>query len=121
MAGDCAEGPINGSSAPAVNTYHITYIILENVEIDMVFENLTLFEIQLDSAQFGPRPIGRSEDAHEAEIEADEDSGRGRRLPLFVLGLLAIGAAMLYRRSRSSDVELDAESEDAESDLATAQ
>lgn len=120
MGGDCAEGPINGSSAPPVNTYHITYIILANVEIYMVFENLTLFEIQLDGAQFGPRSLNRSENDNDDEMEMAE-GGRSRLLPVFVLGVLAVGIAALYRRTRSTDVELDAEPEDAEADLATAQ
>lgn len=86
----------------------------------MVFENLTLFEIQLDGAQFGPRSMNRSESETDDEMEMAEDGG-SRLLPVFVLGILAVGIAALYRRSRSTDVELDAESEDAESDLATAQ
>lgn len=85
----------------------------------MVFENLTLFEIQLDGAQFGPRSMGGSE-GHDEEIsETSETSGRGRFLPVFMLAFLAIGAGLLYRRSRSADVELDAESDEAEADLAT--
>lgn len=87
----------------------------------MVFENLTLFEIQLDGAQFGPRSIGGSDDHDDETVEQSEAGGRGRLIPVFMLTLVAIGVAMLYRRSRSSDVELDSESEDAEANLATAQ
>lgn len=88
----------------------------------MVFENLTLFEVQLESAQFGPRSLNRSDDHDDHEDHDDEATGgRGRLLPVFMLALLAVGSAMLYRRSRSSDDELDAEPEDAEADLATAQ
>lgn len=87
----------------------------------MVFENLTLFEIQLDGAQFGPSSIGESDDHDDDTVEQSGEGGRPRLVPVFMLALLAVGAGMLYRRSRSTDIELDAESEDAEADLATAQ
>lgn len=87
----------------------------------MVFENLTLFEIQLDGAQFGPRSMGASDEHDEEIAEASEAGGRGRFLPVFMLALLAVGITALYRRSRSSDVEIDAASEDSEADLAEAQ
>lgn len=90
----------------------------------MVFENLTLFEIQLDGAQFGPRTMSGDDtslDDSTDDVEHAESGGRGRLLPVFLLAALAIGAAALYRRSQSAGVDLDAESEDAEADLATAQ
>ncbi|MFB6361841.1 MAG: hypothetical protein ABEH59_11040 [Halobacteriales archaeon] len=85
----------------------------------MVFENLTLFEIQIDAADF-PRRTTTS-DVSDADVELVEAAGRSRRFPLVLFGLLAIGAAALWRRSRSTDVSMDAEIEDTEADLAAAQ
>lgn len=90
----------------------------------MVFENLTLFEIQLDGAQFGPRTMSDDTSVEEHsidDIEHAESGGRGRLLPVFLLTVLAIGAVTLYRRSQSADLDLDVESEEVESDLTSAQ
>lgn len=91
----------------------------------MVFENLTLFEIELDVPHFGSRTMSSDdapiEERSTDDIEHDESGGRGRLLPMFLLAVLAIGAVTLYRRSRSADGDLDLESEDVEADLATAQ
>lgn len=91
----------------------------------MVFENLTLFEIQLDGSQFGPKTMSGDdtsvEDRSIDDVDHDESGGRGRLLPVFLLTVLAIGAVTLYRRSQSADVDLDVDSEEVESDLTSAQ
>jgi MYXO-CTERM domain-containing protein len=85
----------------------------------MVFENLTLFEIQIHAPDFLRRTPAA--DVSDSEIELVKASGCSRRVPILLFGLLAIGAAAVWRRSRSNDVSMEAELEDAEADLAAAQ
>lgn len=89
----------------------------------MVFENLTLFEIQLAEAQFGPKTMRGDEPMDEpVDVTAHaESASRGKLVGFLAFALLTAGVAMLVRRSRSTDVELEADRDDAESDLAAAQ
>ena len=87
----------------------------------MVFEHLTLFQIDLDGAHIGPR-VTTADDEHSDETMATDAGGRGRFLPMFVFLALAVGATMLSRRSRRSDVAFESEADEAaEADLAEAQ
>lgn len=86
----------------------------------MAFENLTLFEISLDDAQFGPRSLGRGSGGGDDGAEpGDTESAatRGRLASLAVLALVTVGAALYWRRASGVDVP----PEDAESKLADAQ
>ncbi len=85
----------------------------------MAFENLTLFEISLDGAQFGPRSLGRGSDTGDdaGTDDAEPAAPRGRLASLTVLALVTVGAALYWRRASGVDVP----PEDAESELADAQ
>lgn len=62
----------------------------------MVFENLTLFEMHMEGARFGP---GGDEDEAEA-YEAEDASGGSRIGPIFGFLVLAVGVALAVRRFR---------------------
>lgn len=84
----------------------------------MVFENLTLFEIQIDGEQIGPRSFGR--ETHAADDEsAESTSGRSRAKPLVILAVMLAGLAYGWRRRRAGAEEMTVESEADEADLAT--
>lgn len=79
----------------------------------MVFEKLTLFEFNVEDAQFGPGIIG-GEDAGAAADEeggteaeaadAESSGGAGRLLRLLAVGLVvSLVAALLARRFFRSD------------------
>ncbi|MFB6353476.1 MAG: hypothetical protein ABEJ92_05265 [Halobacteriales archaeon] len=90
----------------------------------MVFENLTLFEINLDGAQFGPRAIGTS-DSDDAAVDPTDvaaSGGRGRFVaPLLVLGALGAGIVLLRRRARAGDHDVDIAFDEDEADLVAAE
>ena len=86
----------------------------------MVFENLTLFEIQLDGAQIGPRTMSTDEPTDEIE-HAESNGGPGRLFGLLAFALVMTAAGLYYRRTRSADVDLDADADADESDLVEAQ
>ena len=74
----------------------------------MVFENLTLFELHMEGARFGPGMGGEEEEAGEAFEEAEveeEESGGGRFGPGLVFLLLVVGMALGYRRFRRAGPE----------------
>ena len=76
----------------------------------MVFENLTLFEINLENSRFGvSRGASESEatESHEsesggagAEDESESGGGRSKALPIGLVLVLVVGA-LAYRRYRS--------------------
>ncbi|WP_255151548.1 hypothetical protein [Halorarius halobius] len=70
----------------------------------MAFDNVTFFELHLDDARFG----GPSEESAEP---AEEETARGARVPLGLLVLAGVGAAVVARRLRrgvSAEVDLEA-------------
>lgn len=86
----------------------------------MAIEHFTLFNVDRPELHLGRKTVA-AEPAHDDGMAAEESTGRGRILPLGLFVGLAVGAALLYRRSRSTDVSLDDEAEDVEADLAEAQ
>lgn len=113
----------------AANSYHNTYITFADERPVMVLEHFTMFEIHLDGAQFGPRSIGGDEDGaeeagHDQPIDAESTEttdGRSPMLALVLIGALAAGVGLLWRRSRAGDVDVDVTFDDeAEADLVEA-
>lgn len=86
----------------------------------MVFENLTLFEIRLNDAQFGPRSWGRDESSDDVETDAAAASGRRRMVPFVAFMIVTAGLAVLWRRSRAGEEEYTIEDVD-EADITAAQ
>jgi hypothetical protein len=77
----------------------------------MAFDNVTFFELHLDSPDFGG---GRPAEADEREPQMrQERSRRGPVLPIGFLLLLGVGAAVAARRMRRGD-DLEIDLEDAE-------
>lgn len=72
----------------------------------MVFENLTLFEVNLENSRFSASRGDESEEveteSYESESESESESGGGRSkaLPLGLLLVLVIGG-LAFRRYRS--------------------
>ena len=70
----------------------------------MVFENLTLVELNLENARIGPRFGG--DDEEDVEMAAPEEAASGgSKLGAFggLLFLVGVGAALAYWRSRSDE------------------
>ena len=87
----------------------------------MAFENITLFEFDLQDAQFGPRDldvpdrvkgkVGSSDEpAAEAEVETEDDSGVGVGIGrMIVMALVvSIAATLIARRLRGGKEETEA-------------
>lgn len=73
----------------------------------MVFERLTLFELNFEDAQFGPKVLGAGGDVAEAvegTQEPEPTGGSGRVFPFVALSLvLAVAATVAARRYFGSD------------------
>lgn len=83
----------------------------------MVFENLTLFELHFEDAQFGPRTMGESEESAEIEMAAEEtepSGGRRRYLPLVVVAVVVAAVAVRRYRGRGDEADIEIETTDAE-------
>ena len=78
----------------------------------MAFDNVTFFELHLDSPAFGSDRIAEAE---EMEMEPALPESRSRRGPVVPLGLLlvGVGVAVAARRMRRGD-DRDLELEDPE-------
>lgn len=79
----------------------------------MVFENLTLVELNLENARIGPR-FGEEDEAPAGSADGAEgdDSGGSRLGPLFgFLVLVGLGVALGYRRYRSGAGSVGSEGE----------
>jgi hypothetical protein len=76
----------------------------------MAFDNVTFFELHLDSPSFGGEQS--PERAEPVEVEQEVPARRSRLVPLGFLAV-AVGAAVAARRMRR-DADLEVDLEDAE-------